>query len=113
MLLPDSETVPLAMSPKTSEPSSSDGEVYAVGDELPPSTGEVLGSVEPHVFSNPRRASHWQQIYENAAYEGRHRFDASLTWSVDEEKKLRKRVATSHRNCTVKLLLTILSLTGG
>ncbi|GJC98546.1 ophD permease for phthalate transporter [Colletotrichum higginsianum] len=80
------------MTSKTSEPSSSDGEVYAVGDELPPSTGEVLGSIEPHVFSNPRRASHWQQIYENAAYEGRHRFDASLTWSADEEKRLRKRL---------------------
>ncbi|TIC92802.1 putative transporter [Colletotrichum higginsianum] len=45
------------MTSKTSEPSSSDGEVYAVGDELPPSTGEVLGSIEPHVFSNPRQTS--------------------------------------------------------
>ncbi|KZL65140.1 allantoate permease (permease for phthalate transporter) [Colletotrichum tofieldiae] len=80
------------MNPKVSEPSGSAGEDYAVGDELPPSTGEALGSVEPHVFSNPCRASHWKQIYEDAAYEGRHRFDASFTWSADEEKGLKKRL---------------------
>lgn len=85
------------MASKTPETSGSDTDVYAVGDELPPSTGEVLGSVEPHIFSNPRRAEHWHQIYEDAAYEGRHRFDASLTWSAEEEKGLKKRVIYAAR----------------
>ncbi|KAI8190795.1 putative transporter [Colletotrichum sp. SAR 10_70] len=66
------------MSSKAPETSGSETDVN-VRDELPPSTGEVLGSVEPHVFSNPRRATHWQQVYESATYEGRHRFNAALT----------------------------------
>ncbi|KAI8218085.1 putative transporter [Colletotrichum sp. SAR 10_77] len=63
---------------KAPETSGSETDVN-VRDELPPSTGEVLGSVEPHVFSNLRRATHWQQVYESATYEGRHRFNAALT----------------------------------
>ncbi|KAE9570716.1 hypothetical protein CGMCC3_g13177 [Colletotrichum fructicola] len=82
------------MSSKAPDTSGSEPDVN-VRDELPPSTGEVLGSVEPHVFSNPRRATHWQQVYESATYEGRHRFNAALTWSAEEEKRLKKKVTTS------------------
>ncbi|KAF0322544.1 yil166c-like protein [Colletotrichum asianum] len=79
------------MSSKAPDTSGSEPDVN-VRDELPPSTGEVLGSVEPHVFSNPRRAAHWQQVYESATYEGRHRFNATLTWSAEEEKRLKKKL---------------------
>ncbi|KAF4918022.1 putative transporter [Colletotrichum viniferum] len=82
------------MSSKAPETSGSETDVN-VRDELPPSTGEVLGSVEPHVFSDPRRAAHWQHVYESATYEGRHRFNASLTWSAEEEKGLKKKVTIS------------------
>ena len=58
-------------------------------DHLPPSNVPQLGSVEPHVFSNPRRAEHWRQLYEKATYEGRHRFDPTFVWSAEDEKKLR------------------------
>ncbi|KAL0942649.1 yil166c-like protein [Colletotrichum truncatum] len=83
------------MSSKGLENNGSETDINIVGNDLPPSTGEYLGSIEPHVFSNPRRAAHWQQIYENATYEGRHRFDASLTWSAEEEKRLKKKVMFS------------------
>lgn len=75
--------------------SSSSGtgvEINPLDYELPPSTGSELGSVEPHVFTNPRRAAHWLQVYEKATYEGRHRFDASWTWTPEEEKRLRRKV---------------------
>ncbi|CAI0647559.1 unnamed protein product [Colletotrichum noveboracense] len=75
------------MSSKAPKTSGSETDVN-VRDELPPSTGEVLGSAEPHVFSNPR-------LYESATYEGRHRFNAVLTWSAEEEKRLKKKVTTS------------------
>ncbi|KAF4827183.1 putative transporter [Colletotrichum tropicale] len=79
------------MSSKGPDTSGSETDVN-VRDELPRSTGEVLGSVEPHVFSNPRRTAHWQQVYESATYEGRHRFNATLTWSMEEEKRLKNKL---------------------
>lgn len=82
------------MSSKAPETSGSETDVNA-RDELPTSTGEVLGSIEPHVFSNPRRAAHWQHVYESATYEGRHRFNATLTWSAEEERRLKKKVIIS------------------
>ncbi|KAF1966847.1 MFS general substrate transporter [Bimuria novae-zelandiae CBS 107.79] len=50
------------------------------------------GSDSNHIFSNPKVADYWRGVYEKAQYEGRHRFDPTLTWSADEEKKLRRRV---------------------
>ena len=50
------------------------------------------GSDSNHVFSDPKVADYWRGVYENAKYEGRHRFDPTLTWSADEEKKLKRRV---------------------
>ncbi|KAM3419504.1 hypothetical protein BST61_g2847 [Cercospora zeina] len=50
------------------------------------------GSDSHHVFSDPQVADYWRGVYENAKYEGRHRFDPTLTWSAAEEKKLKRRV---------------------
>lgn len=50
------------------------------------------GSYRDHVFSDPKVAAYWRDVYETAQYEGRHRFDPSLTWSAAEEKALRRRV---------------------
>ncbi|USW54319.1 Putative major facilitator superfamily, MFS transporter superfamily [Septoria linicola] len=50
------------------------------------------GSDSNHAFSDPKVADYWRGVYEKAQYEGRHRFDPTLTWSADEEKKLKRRV---------------------
>ena len=55
------------------------------------------GSHDDHAFSDPATAQHWRQIYENAQYEGRHRFDPKYTWEAEEEKRLVKRVIESSR----------------
>ncbi|ORY66581.1 putative MFS transporter [Pseudomassariella vexata] len=39
-------------------------------------------------FENPDHAEHWRQLYEDAQYECRHVFDAALTWTQDEEKRI-------------------------
>jgi hypothetical protein len=53
----------------------------------------AYGSVEPHVFSDPERCRHWEDIYEKVDYEGRHRFDPALTWSPQSERLLKRKVA--------------------
>lgn len=50
------------------------------------------GSYEDHAFSNPATAQYWRDRYEDAKYEGRHRFDPSYTWTAEEEKKLIRRL---------------------
>lgn len=50
------------------------------------------GSDRHHVFAEPKVADYWRDIYEKAQYEGRHRFDPDITWSADEEKKLKRKV---------------------
>ncbi|KIW49334.1 hypothetical protein, variant [Exophiala xenobiotica] len=50
------------------------------------------GSYGGHVFSDPKVADYWKDVYENARYEGRHRFDPSFTWSAAEEKRLKRKV---------------------
>ncbi|KAK4494268.1 hypothetical protein PRZ48_014566 [Zasmidium cellare] len=44
------------------------------------------------VFSDPSVADYWRKVYDNAQYEGRHRFDPEISWSADEEKKLKRKV---------------------
>lgn len=56
------------------------------------------GSYPDHVFANEQVAEHWRQVYENAHYEGRHRFDPELTWSAGEEKQLRRKVREVSRH---------------
>lgn len=71
------------------QPSLSD--MNAVSEELI-TTGTQYGSVEPHVFSDPARAEHWRNVYENAKYECRHRFDPSFQWSAKGEVLLKRKV---------------------
>jgi len=49
------------------------------------------GSYDDHIFSNPEVAAHWAAVYENAKYEGRHRFDPTFKWSAAEEKAVRRK----------------------
>lgn len=80
---------------KKHDAGTSDSEVgvFPFEDQhLPPSTGHILGSSEPHIFTNPYRAAHWKEVYDAATYEGRHRFDPSWTWSPKEELRLKKKV---------------------
>ncbi|KAI1499954.1 allantoate permease [Biscogniauxia marginata] len=60
--------------------------------ENKPPAGTQLGSVEPHAFSDPEEARYWQQLYEKAGYEGRHRFDPSFQWSAQGERLLRRKL---------------------
>jgi len=50
------------------------------------------GSYKDHIFNDPEVANHWANIYNNARYEGRHRFDPTFTWSSREEKRLKRKV---------------------
>lgn len=59
-------------------------------DQLPPTP--QYGSVFPHFFSHPEREQHWRDVYESCSYEGRHRFDASFTWSGQSERLLKRKV---------------------
>ena len=44
-----------------------------------------------HPFLQPEIANYWSNVYENAKYENRHRFDPKFEWTPEEEKKtLRK-----------------------
>ena len=61
-------------------------------DDIAPPTGHLYGSVEPHVFSSSARAEHWKNIYEDAKYECRHRFDPSFQWSHQGEVLVKKKV---------------------
>lgn len=51
------------------------------------------GSYHDHVFSDPKVAAYWANAYENARYEGRHRFDPEFTWSATEEKRLKRKLS--------------------
>ncbi|KAI8665130.1 hypothetical protein NCS56_00948000 [Fusarium sp. Ph1] len=64
----------------------------AVITEFPPSTGHIYGSVEPHVFSHPARAEYWRNVYDNAKYECRHRFDPSFQWSPLGEVTVKRKL---------------------
>ena len=53
---------------------------------------DQLGSVEPHVFSDPARAAYWRNLYDTVRYEGRSRFDPELTWTAETERRLKMKV---------------------
>lgn len=53
------------------------------------------GSTHQHPFTQPLEAEYWKNIYEEAKYEGRHRFDPSEQWSSSEEKKLVRKVSSA------------------
>ncbi|KAL4879897.1 major facilitator superfamily domain-containing protein [Aspergillus karnatakaensis] len=53
---------------------------------------DQLGSVEPHVFSDPARAEYWRNVYDKVNYEGRSRFDPALTWTAETERRLKMKL---------------------
>ncbi|KAH7057053.1 major facilitator superfamily domain-containing protein [Macrophomina phaseolina] len=50
------------------------------------------GSGRDHIFSDTKVADYWRNIYENAKYEGSHRFDPAFTWTAQEELRVRRKV---------------------
>ncbi|EOD43958.1 putative allantoate permease protein [Neofusicoccum parvum UCRNP2] len=52
------------------------------------------GSGRDHLFADPKVADYWRNIYENAKYEGRHRFDPTFTWSAEEEIRVKRKPDT-------------------
>lgn len=74
---------------KATHPTSEDSALNSDDEDI---DGDY-GSYHDHAFSNPKVAAYWRDVYENAQYEGRHRFDPSLTWSAKEEKALKRKVS--------------------
>ncbi|KAF2420212.1 MFS general substrate transporter [Tothia fuscella] len=52
------------------------------------SVGEDDSDVKSNPFSDPEVKAYYVGVYEKAQYECRHVFDAELTWTEEEEKKL-------------------------
>lgn len=69
-----------------------------------PSASEDSGSEEEfedltkNPFLDADVAAHWKQVYEEAQYESRHVFDATLTWTEEEEKRIIRKL--DWRICT-------------
>jgi len=57
-----------------------------------PTSNQLLGSTDDHIFTDPVIADYWRKVYEKAKYENRHRFDPSYTWTAEEERKLVRKV---------------------
>ncbi|KAI0506506.1 major facilitator superfamily domain-containing protein [Xylaria bambusicola] len=63
-------------------------------------------------FSDPDVAERYRQIYEQARYEGRHRFDPQLTWTLEEERRLVRRIDL--RACLwVCIIFTVIHVDNG
>ncbi|OAF59858.1 hypothetical protein VC83_03737 [Pseudogymnoascus destructans] len=56
------------------------------------STQESDTSPSTNVFADPEIRDLYVKMYEKARYECRHVFDADLTWTAEEEKKLIRKV---------------------
>lgn len=41
-----------------------------------------------HVFQDPKKLESWSAVYEDAKYEGLHRFDPSFVWTKKEERSV-------------------------
>lgn len=65
--------------------SSSSLDKHSLKDEEQSETSSLSNN---HVFQQPEIAQYWSNIYENAKYENRHRFDPEFTWTPEEEKKV-------------------------
>ncbi|CRK23906.1 hypothetical protein BN1723_003054 [Verticillium longisporum] len=61
-------------------------------EESRPARKGHYGSTEDHVFSDASVADYWRKVYEQAGYENRHRFDPTLEWTAEEERKLVKKI---------------------
>ncbi|KFY04926.1 hypothetical protein V491_09233, partial [Pseudogymnoascus sp. VKM F-3775] len=56
------------------------------------STQQTDASLSTNVFADPEIRDFYVKMYEKAKYECRHVFDADLTWTAEEEKKLIRKV---------------------
>jgi hypothetical protein len=63
------------------------------------STQESDASLSTNVFSDPEIRDFYVKMYEKARYECRHVFDADLTWTAEEEKKLIRKVDWRSKIC--------------
>lgn len=52
------------------------------------STEDSDHSLSTNVFQDPEVRAYYVGVYEKAKYECRHVFDADLTWTKEEERKL-------------------------
>lgn len=52
------------------------------------STLDSDSSLSANIFSDPEIKAYYIGVYEKAQYECRHVFDAELTWTKEEERKL-------------------------
>ena len=82
----DEKTIALSVNDGSTTPVEFDESTNTIKDAH-------LGSTQQHAFSSPTVLSYWNNIYENARYEGRHRFDPLFQWTSSEEKKLLRKVA--------------------
>jgi MFS transporter, ACS family, DAL5 transporter family protein len=57
-------------------------------DGIVVSTKDSNASLSTNIFSDPEIKAYYIGVYEKAQYECRRVFDADLTWSKEEEKKL-------------------------
>jgi hypothetical protein len=64
------------------------------------------GSYPDHVFANEDVAEYWRAVYEKSRYEGRHQFDPKLTWTAEEEKRIRRKVCKYAIDLAVSCLST-------
>lgn len=52
------------------------------------STDDSDHSLSTNVFQDPEVKAYFVRVYEKAKYECRHVFDADLTWTKEEERKI-------------------------
>lgn len=52
------------------------------------STDDSDQSLSTNIFQDPEVRDYYIGVYEKAKYECRHVFDADLTWTTEEEKKI-------------------------
>ncbi|KAL7273650.1 hypothetical protein RUND412_003478 [Rhizina undulata] len=67
----------------------------SLNDEISVESGLVegdYGSQGGHIFEQKKIADYWRDVYENAKYEGRHRYDPTYKWTAAEEKKLLRKI---------------------
>ena len=57
-----------------------------------PSLDDNAKLADVHLFQDDTLASHWSDVYENAKYEGRHRFDPNVQWTRRQERNLVRRL---------------------
>jgi hypothetical protein len=74
------------------------------------STQESDSSLSTNVFADPEIRDFYVKMYEKAKYECRHVFDADLTWTAEEEKKLIRKVDWRSKICCHPLTLNIANL---